>query len=125
MLVGLALLTVIGFISPAAQQHVLVTERLSAVYRVREWWPIFRANLAGYLITYLLILALSMVFSLVSQFLYLTIILCFLIPFIWGFVFTYILLVGGVLYAMDYRDGQQKLSLPATGALPERAVPVS
>jgi hypothetical protein len=100
-------------IVPAAIGHVITTGEFAAGFRWREWWPIFRANLAGFLVTYALLIGFSMVLSLVFQILYLTIIFCCLYPFVTAPVAMYISVIWGVLFARAYRDGAQKLTFQA------------
>jgi len=107
MLIGLAFL-------PVAVGHVIATDQFSAAFRVREWWPIFRANLSGYVITYVLMFGFWMVLSFAIQILYFTIIFCCLLPFVMAFIMMYFMIIASILFAQAYRVGVQKLALPAT-----------
>lgn len=109
MIVGL----VIGVILPVAIGHVVATNEFAAAFRVREWWAIFKANLAGYLIAYALILGIWMVLSFAMQILYFTIVLCCLVPFVTIFVVMYMMVIGSVLFAQAYREGIERLASPA------------
>ncbi|MCK6626441.1 MAG: DUF4013 domain-containing protein [Anaerolineae bacterium] len=107
MLVGLMFL-------PVAVGHVVATDQFSAAFRVREWWPIFRANLSGYVITYVLMFGFWMVLSFAIQILYFTVIFCCLLPFVMAFIMMYLMIIASILFAQAYRTGVQKLALPAT-----------
>jgi hypothetical protein len=105
MVLGLAL----GLVMPAIMGHVVATDEFGAAFRVREWWSIFRANLAGFFIAYAIVMALSIVLSFVFMVIYVTIILCCLLPIIMGPITMYTMLIYGAVFAQAYRDGVQKL----------------
>ncbi|MBE7474783.1 MAG: hypothetical protein DPW09_28830 [Anaerolineae bacterium] len=109
MLVGLAFL-------PVAVGHVIATDQFSAAFRVREWWSIFRANLSGYVITYVLMFGFWMALSFAIQILYFTVIFCCLLPFVMAPVMMYTMIIASVLFAQAYQVGAQKLALLATTA---------
>jgi hypothetical protein len=100
-------------IVPVAAGHVIATNQFGAAFRVREWWSIFRANLSGYLITYVLILGFWMALSFAIQILYFTVIFCCLLPFVMAFVMMYVMIIASVLFAQAYEAGVKKLALPA------------
>ena len=102
---GMILLLAVGIILPVAIGHVIATNEFAAAFRVSEWWAIFRANLAGYLITYVLIFGFWVVISFALQFLYLTIIFCCLVPFVTPFLMIYMMVISSVLFAQAYRTG--------------------
>ncbi len=109
MLAGLAVTIVL----PVISAHVVATGEFGAAYRVREWWAIFRANLGGYLFSYVLIMGAWMVLTFVVQLLYFTVVLCCLTPFVLIAAVFYLMVIGSVLFAEAYRAGVQKLALPA------------
>jgi hypothetical protein len=51
---GMLLVFVTGLIVPPAQMHLIATDDFTAAFRYREWWPILRANLAGFIWAYIL-----------------------------------------------------------------------
>jgi hypothetical protein len=108
---GMIGLLAVGLILPVATSHVIATGQFAAGFRISEWWPIFRANLAGYLISFILILGVWMALSFAVQVLYLTVILCCLVPFILAPLSMYIMIIGSVLFGQAYRTGVDKVSL--------------
>ncbi|MCB0209213.1 MAG: DUF4013 domain-containing protein [Anaerolineae bacterium] len=110
---GLLFMLVAIILTPVAVSHFIATGEFNAAFRVREYWPIFRANLAGFLISYILLFGLFMVLSFVMNLLYYTIILCCLVPFITAAVSLYMMIIGSVLFAEAYRDGAQALQSEA------------
>ncbi len=105
MLFGLAL----GLIMPAIMGHVVATDDFSAAFRWREWWPVFRTNLSGFLMAQVVVLALSFGINSVLSILYYTIIFCCLLPIILAPVTIYISVIQGVIYAQAYREGTERL----------------
>ncbi|MBI1877413.1 MAG: DUF4013 domain-containing protein [Chloroflexi bacterium] len=106
---ALLLALAMGMVLPVIMGHVVATNNFSAAFRWREWWPIFRVNLSGFLMADLVVLALSFGLSSVLSLLYLTIILCCLAPLIMAPVTMYLSAIHSVLFAQAYREGVQKL----------------
>ena len=107
----------IGVVLPAIMGHVIATDEFAAAFRVQEWWAIFRANLGGFLIAYVVLLAISAALNFVFIFIYLTIILCCLLPFLLGPLSMYIMTIYSVVFAQAYREGVEKLEdQPAAAA---------
>ncbi len=112
LLCGLTMLYAIGIglLMPAIIGHVIATDDIMAAFRVGEWWAIFKANIGGFLIAYVIIMAISTALSFGLQLLYITIILCCLIPFLMPPITMYLFAIQGVIYAEAYRDGLAKLN---------------
>ncbi|MCP4542967.1 MAG: DUF4013 domain-containing protein [Chloroflexi bacterium] len=106
MFIGL----VTGIIAPVAMIHVAAKDDFSAAFRVGEWWPILRANLPGFILSYVIMMGVWFATTFVAQFLYLTIILCCLVPFVFSILTAYVMLVSSALFACTYRDGVANLS---------------
>lgn len=100
----------LGVLMPVIMGHVVATDDFMAVFRVKEWWAIFRANLRGFVLGYLVLLLISAGTSLGMTVIYATIILCCLIPFIIGPVMMYTLLIYGAIFGQSYREGVQQLA---------------
>ena len=113
---GMLLMLVGMVILPVAAGHVIATDQFAAAFRLREWWPIFQANLSGYVITYVLLFGFWMVLNFAVQILSLTIIFCCLLPFVMGFVMMYTLIIASVLFGQAYQLGAAKLASPAITA---------
>ena len=105
MLIALAL----GLVMPAIMGHVVATDDFGAAFHIREWWAIFRANIGGFLIAYVILLAISAALNFVFVIIYLTIILCCLLPFLLGPLTMYIMVIYAVIFAQAYREGVEKL----------------
>ena len=103
------LVLVLGVFMPAATAHVVATDELTAAFRFSEWWAIFRANLSGFVITYLLVFGLFTALNIVLQILSMTIILCCITPFLLTPATLYIMVTTGVLFGQAYREGVQNL----------------
>ena len=119
--VGMLLALLAGAFAPVALAHMLATDSFAAAFRVRQWWPILRANLGGFVLAYVLILGVSMAFSLAVQVLSFTIVLCLLVPLATVFYSMYVWTVGSGLIGLAYRDAVEKLAVQP--ALPPSAVP--
>jgi hypothetical protein len=107
--IGMVIALATGVVMPAVICHVIATDDLSAAFRFREWWDIFRANLSGFVISYLLMTGLIIGFNFLIQILNATIILCCFVPFIMIIGYFYILTTMNVLMAQAYREGTLKL----------------
>ncbi len=100
---------------PAAAVHSVVKEKYSAAFHLKAWWPIFAANLSGFLVAFALSIGLNLAFGLVSMVLFFTIILCCLLPFLtYGFQ-AYFYVAYAALCAEAYRVGEEKAA--ASGKL--------
>ncbi len=121
-LMGLALLMafVTGMVLPPATMHVIATGDFAAAFRYREWWPILRANFAGFVWAYLLVMGVSFALGFILQILYVTVILCCLIPFLMMGISVYTSVIYQAAFGLAYRAGVEKLS-PAAGPAPAAA----
>lgn len=102
---GMIFMLLAGLIMPVAVGHLIATGDFGAAFRIQELWTIFQANLAGYLISYVLVLGIWMALSFALNLLYFTIIFCCLIPFIMPAITIYMMVVSSVLFAEAYRGG--------------------
>jgi len=112
---GLVSSLAMGIVSPVVIGHVVATHSWAAVFQVKEWWKVFRANLGGFLISFLVVFGVSFVAIMASEFLYFTLILCCLVPIILSCVTFYISLISYSLYGKAYRAGIQNLSVETPG----------
>jgi hypothetical protein len=95
----------ISALLPAILGHVAATGDFGAAFRVQEWWRIFRANAAGFILTYLVVLAVNYLAWFAIQLPAVTIVLCCLVPFLMGPILFYTSLISYSLYAQAYRAG--------------------
>ena len=111
MMLGIALAVVTIIILPPALGNMLAEGKFEAAFRFREWWPVLKANLGGFVVAVMLAMGLFYLLYMLAIVLYATIILCFLLPF----AFALILFISGAtgfsVYAVAYRDGVRKLAL--------------
>lgn len=101
---------VFGMLGLAAKGHMVAKGEFAAAFRIREWWPIFRANLGGFLLAYLVLMALSYTLTFAVQILMMTLVLCIIVPFLLVGVSFYLSLVSNALFAKAYADGVIKLA---------------
>jgi len=109
----------LGLLLPAVIGHVVAADDLGAAFRFGDWWAVFRANLGGFLLAYVLLMGVWMVLGFLMNFLYLTFIFCCLIPFVLSPISVYLLAVSAALFGEAYRLGADRIvSTPASP--PER-----
>ncbi len=100
----------LAVIIPAAEMHNVDKDDFAAAFRFKEWWPILRANLGGFIVAFGIYYAASMVFAIVMQLLFVTIIFACLAFIIIPAMTIYITLVMYVTMAIAYRNGKSKLT---------------
>jgi hypothetical protein len=105
MMVVVLLSMVLNFFVAAASAHMVARDSFAAGFRISEWWPIMRANLVGFMISWLLVMAFSYLVALAYQLLTATVILCCLAPVIAFLVSFYQSLMIYALFAIAYREG--------------------
>lgn len=110
---GIAILggVVIGAIIPASLGHLVAKDEFAAAFRVKEWWRIFRANLGGFIVAYIVLMGASFLVGFAFQILYITIIFCCLMPFLMSAFSMYITTIWSTLMAQTYRAGVNKLTV--------------
>ncbi|MGB8214870.1 MAG: DUF4013 domain-containing protein [Anaerolineales bacterium] len=110
MLLGFLLVYVAFIFIPPAVGNMIAKGNFGAAFRVREWWPVFKGNLTGYLLAVALALGLFSLMYMLAMVFYATIVLCCLLPFAFAFIAFILGLVGFSLFAVAYRDGMSKLA---------------
>ena len=108
---GILLAVAVGIIVPAALGHLVAEDRFAAAFEINAWWPVFRANLTGFLLAFVIIMGFWMIGSFIFQILYFTIILCCLMPLVFSVFSMYLSLVSLTLFADAYHDGVRKLDV--------------
>jgi hypothetical protein len=98
----------LGVVSPAVMTHAAVKRSFSALFEVREWWGVLRANLGGYAIAFALVLAVSYSGWMISTLLFSTLICCALAPLVLFAMLPYISVITSVVFGQVYREGQLK-----------------
>ncbi len=100
----------IVLITPAAEMYAVERDDFAAGFRFREWWPIFRANLGGFIAAFAIYYVTSMVLAVAIQIIGATVILSCLLLALLPFMTIYITLIMYVTIAQAYRDGKEKLA---------------
>lgn len=108
--VGVMILFIVlfGVLFPASMCHMIAEDKFGAAFHLRAWWPVFRANIWGFVITYILLLGTSYMTMFAFQLVYMTIVLCCLIPIIFGGLQVYLGIFAGALFGQTYRVGREK-----------------
>jgi hypothetical protein len=91
-----------------AISHLVATDRFSAAFQVKELWAIFRANVGGFFLTWVISYAASFALIFVSQFLVYTLVFCVVYPLVIAAGTIYLALVSYALYAQVYVDALAK-----------------
>jgi hypothetical protein len=104
---------VVAVIIPAPEMHVIEKDDFSAIFRFREWWQIFRANLGGFVAAFGIYYLVTFALTFAIQILFATLILACLVFVLLPAVTIYITIIMYVLGAMAYKDGKAKLEQPA------------
>jgi len=99
-----------AFIIPAAEIHVVDKNDFAAGFRIREWWPIFRANLSGFIAAFAIYYLSAMVLVILVQIIGATLIFACLLPFLLPATTMYILLIMYTTSAQAYKVGKEKLA---------------
>jgi hypothetical protein len=109
-MLGMVLIYVTLVFVPPALGNMIAKDDFGAAFHFKEWWPVFKANLSGYVVALAIALGLFTLMYILALFLYATVILCFLLPFAFCFIFFVFGTVSFSLYAIAYRDGTRKLA---------------
>jgi hypothetical protein len=112
-LILVPLILIASFVLPAAEIHVVEKNEFGAAFRVREWWPVFRANLGGFLLALAITYAISFAMSIIMQFAMLTFVLICLLPFFIPVTGVYMMLVLYAAFAQAYKGGLDRLATEA------------
>lgn len=111
--IGMIVTLIVGLFVPPALGHMAAEDNFGAAFQFGKWWRVFKANLGGYLVAYLLLLGLSSVMYFGFYLTYMTIVLCWLIPFIGSALAVYLGIVTAALFGQTYRTGSETLELDA------------
>jgi hypothetical protein len=114
LFVGLALIFIGSIPTPLAIAQYARTGQIGSGYRLQEMWQIFRANVSGYLLAWIVNLGIRSAMSTAILLAYMTVILCFALPIILAPIGFYSILLYATLFGMAYRDGIAKAGLAAT-----------
>lgn len=107
---GLLLMLIGSSFLPPALGNLIAKDKFEAAFRIREWWPVLKANFGGYLLAIALVMGIYLLIIMVASSLYITVILCVLIPFA---LCVGLFLLGAMtfsLFAVSYRDGERQMA---------------
>ncbi len=107
--IGMTLALISTFFMTVAVGHMVAKDEFAAAFRVKEWWPILRKNIVGYILSIVLVTGVYWLVSFASQLLILTIVLCVVYPLALTFATIYVCIIGAVLFAQAYVEGVQDL----------------
>ncbi len=111
-----SLLLVLGAIPlPVATGHFVAQDKVSASFRVREWWPLLQVNKMGYFIGWVIIMGLAAILYYALTLAYITVILCFVIPLLMAPVGFYLSLISAALFGQTYRESAILLETQTDG----------
>ncbi|MBI5942830.1 MAG: DUF4013 domain-containing protein [Chloroflexi bacterium] len=97
-------------IIPAAEMYVVEKREFAAGFRFREWWPIFRANISGFIAAFAIYYVSSMILVFAVQIIGATLIFACLVPFLLPAITMYGLLIMYAAAAQAYKVGRDKLA---------------
>jgi hypothetical protein len=91
---------------PAAMAHFVAQDKVAAAFRVREWWPLLKANRSGYFAAWVVVFGLITILNFAIVLAYYSIVLCCLIPFLAAPVSFYVSVVALALFGQTYRESR-------------------
>ena len=101
----------LAIVIPAAEMHVVDKDEFAAGFRIGEWWPVFRANLGGFVAAFAIYMVSAMILGFAAQIIGATLIFACLLPFLLPAITMYILLIMYITIAQAYKVGKEKLAL--------------
>lgn len=110
MFVGSVLFLLGAIPLPVATAHFVAQDKVSAAFRVREWWALLRINKLGYFISWVMVIGLAGILYFAFMIVYYTVVLCCLIPFVGAPIGFYVSLVSAALFGQTYRESTAILS---------------
>jgi hypothetical protein len=100
----------LAVIIPAAELYVVEKDEFAAGFRVREWWPLLRANLKGFIAAFGVYYLSTMALMFATQIIGATLILACLLPFLFPVITMYITLIMYTTIAQAYKLAKEKLA---------------
>jgi hypothetical protein len=107
-ILGMLLMYVTLVFIPPALGNLIAKDDFKAAFRFKEWWPLFKANLSGYVIALALAFGLFGIMYVLLMVLYASVVLCFLLPFAICIIFFIFGTLNFSLYALAFRDALRK-----------------
>lgn len=94
---------------PAMLGYMVQEDRFGAMWRIKDWWRVFMADIRGFLLVFILVLAVNSAAAILTQIFAATVVLICILPLIYAVIIPYMMLVSHVLYAQAYRNARHKL----------------
>ncbi len=110
MFLGFILILLALIPLPAAMAHFVAQDKVAAGFRVREWWPLLKANRSGYFAAWVVIFGLITILNFVVALAYYSIVLCCLIPILAAPLGFYVSAIALALFGQTYRESQALVS---------------
>ena len=104
-LIGLVLILAGTGVLSAATAHFVATDRLTAAFHIRQWWPLVRSNKMGYLTAWIIALAMAIGVTLALNLGYYAVFVCCLIPIVGSPLSFYTMLISAAIFGDTYREG--------------------
>lgn len=109
---------VVSVIVPAAEMHAVSLSEFAAAFRVREWWPIFRSNVGGFIATFAVYMLAALAASFLFQIVMISLILTCQMPILLPVITMYLVLIMYTTIAQAYREGKTRSSNIGTVPIP-------
>jgi hypothetical protein len=106
MFLGFILILLALIPLPAAMAHFVAQDKVAAGFRVREWWPLLRANRSGYFAAWVVVFGLITILNFVIAMAYYSVVLCCLIPFLAAPLGFYTSAIALALFGQTYRESR-------------------
>ena len=100
----------LAVIIPAAEMYVVENDEFAAGFRIKAWWPIFRANISGFIAAFMVYYLSAMAFGFAIQVIGATLIFACLMPFLLPAMTMYLSLIMYTTIAQAYKVGKEKLA---------------
>ncbi|NSW53317.1 MAG: DUF4013 domain-containing protein [Anaerolineae bacterium] len=117
--------TLAGLFQPIYMTHMITRGEFSAIFKIKEWWQIFKKSIWEFVVSFLLLGSLYMIVVYAIMLMIYSVVCCCLAPFAGGLLMAYMILVYVALMAYAYRSGAEKLGIPAVPPTPQPEVPAA
>jgi hypothetical protein len=107
--IGLLLTLLESIILPSALMHANHKESFAAGFQIKQWWTIFRNNLAGFFVAFIFMFGLTYLLYFVVIVSIYTFILAVLAPFLSAFLGFYLFIIIFPIMAQAYYEGTDRL----------------
>jgi hypothetical protein len=107
LFIGPILLALGAIPLPVATANMASEGKLSAAFRIRQWWPALWHNKLGYFIAFTVFLGLASIVYFATTLVYMSFVCCWLIPFLSVFFGYYLALVYAALFGETYRQSME------------------